>query len=79
MKASLEDMEATVETGLKEMKAKMDIFEGKLDKMDATRKACLGKMEANRETHQESRKAEIQQIWKKCKQVWRRIEKSRRL
>jgi hypothetical protein len=40
------------------MKARMDVFEGKLDKMDTARKACLWKMEANIETGQESREAE---------------------
>jgi hypothetical protein len=33
----------------------MDVFEEKLDKMDATGKAYLGKMEANIETCQEPR------------------------
>jgi hypothetical protein len=41
MKASLEEIEAVEETGLEEMKARMDVFEGKLDKMDTARKACL--------------------------------------
>jgi peptidoglycan hydrolase CwlO-like protein len=70
MKASLEEMEAAVETRLEEMKARMDVFEGTLDKIDAARKTCLGKMEANIETGQELREAEIRQIWKKCKRVW---------
>jgi hypothetical protein len=41
-------MEAAVETGLEEMKGRTDVFDEKLDKMDAAGKACLGKTEANR-------------------------------
>jgi hypothetical protein len=51
-------MEAAVETGLEEMRVRMFVFEEKLDEMDATGKACLGKTEANIETSQEPREAE---------------------
>jgi hypothetical protein len=51
-------MEAAVETGLEEMKARMNVFEEKMDKMDAAGKACLGKTEANIETGQEPSEAE---------------------
>jgi phage shock protein A len=40
--AGLEEMEAAVEPDLEEMKDRIDVFEEKLDKMDAAKKACLG-------------------------------------
>jgi hypothetical protein len=58
VKAILEEMEAVEEASLEEMKARMDVFEGELGRMDATRKACLERMEANVETSQKSREAE---------------------
>jgi hypothetical protein len=57
MKTGLEEMEVTVETGLDEMEYRMDIFEEKLDKMDAVGKACLGKTEASIEIGQEPSEA----------------------
>jgi hypothetical protein len=42
---------------LEEMKARMDVFEE--EKLDASGKACLGKTQANIETSQEPREAEV--------------------
>jgi hypothetical protein len=41
------------------MKARMDVFEEKLDMLDTTVKACQEKMEARIETSQEQMEAEI--------------------
>jgi hypothetical protein len=43
---------------VEEMKARMNVFEETLDKMDASGKACLGKMKADIETCQKQREAE---------------------
>jgi hypothetical protein len=48
-KASLEEMEVMVDTSLEEMKARMNVFRGKSNKMEATRKDCLGKGGQNRD------------------------------
>jgi hypothetical protein len=37
------------------MKARIDVFEEKLDKMDAAGKACLGRTEDNIETRPETK------------------------
>jgi hypothetical protein len=49
-------MDVAVEAVLEEITDKMDLFEEKLDKMDAARTACLGKTKM--ETGQEPREAE---------------------
>jgi hypothetical protein len=43
---------------LEQMKTRKDVFEEKLDKMDAAMKACLGKTEANLETGREPKEAD---------------------
>jgi hypothetical protein len=43
-------------TDEEKMLARMDVFEEKLNKMNAARKVCLGKAEANTETAQEPKK-----------------------
>jgi hypothetical protein len=48
--ANPKKMKAVVETGLEEMKARIDVFEEKFDKMYAARKVWLEKTEANIET-----------------------------
>jgi hypothetical protein len=40
------------------MKARMDVFKEKLEKIDAAGKSCLGKMEVNIGTSQKPRQAE---------------------
>jgi hypothetical protein len=57
-KADLEEIEAAVETGIEEMKVRMDVFEEMVDKIDTAGKPCLGNMEANIETGQGPRQAE---------------------
>jgi hypothetical protein len=58
VKASLKEIEAVVETGLEEMNARMDVFKEKLDKIDAAKKTCLGKTEANMDTGQKLKESE---------------------
>jgi hypothetical protein len=58
-KANADKTKAAGETGVEEMKARMEVFEEKLGKMDATGKTCLEKTEANTETCQKPREADI--------------------
>jgi hypothetical protein len=58
MECLLAEVKALLKTDLEEMKAMMNVFEERLDKMNTARKACLGKTEANIGTGQEPREAE---------------------
>jgi hypothetical protein len=58
MKAVFEKMKATLVAGQKETKARMDVFEGKLEKIDVAVKVGQEKMEARVETGEEQTKAE---------------------